>query len=703
MRSVLLSVLLATITAAGAEDRVGWTTSRVTGTDEPPRPYVSEPLWPEITFDKALDIAYSPDLGRIFVVEQKGRIWTLPADTTAKPEAPELLVDLNEIVEPSLESVLGMAIHPHFAENGEVFFFYRTTVGTDDGSRISRFKLRREGQKLLVEPESEEIIITFGCGGHNGGHLGFGPDGMLYFLVGDLEVPSPPDPRNTGQDVSDLAGSVMRIDVDSRKPYRVPEDNPFVDVSGARPEIWAYGLRNPWKLCFHPETGDLWVGDVGWELWEMLYKVERGANFGWSIVEGPQPIKPAQDPGPQPSITPPVKFHSHSEMASITGGYVYGGQRLPHLRGAYLYSDFVTGRTYGLWHDGETEQRHEFLADTRLKVVSFGQAAGGEVVFLNWDDGPQTLHRLVPNPKAGVPPDFPQRLSETGIFANVRTQAPSPGVYDFKINAPIWQDCATAEYWIGVPGDGGFKTQIHRRRDAPLPRFVKPKDTVLAKTISLGDRRVETQILHFDGYWNGYTYRWNEAQTDAELVPAEGIDAEVAGQPWRFHSRAECTRCHGGNFNRLLGFTPGQVNLGDQLAKFRALGLVDDKFVDFAKLEPLANPHDETADLDLRARSWLHANCAHCHRVSGGGSVPIQMQASAPLELMDLINIAPTKGVFDLVDAKLIVPGNPNSSVLYYRCATPEVGRMPMIGAKTIDEKGVRLIRDWITSLDVQR
>ncbi|MFT5465282.1 MAG: glucose/arabinose dehydrogenase/mono/diheme cytochrome c family protein [Verrucomicrobiales bacterium] len=685
-----------------AEERLPWTTSRVTGTDEPARPYVSEPLWPGITFSKGLDIAYSPDLGKIIIAEQKGKIWALPADTTADPDSAELVADLNEIVKPQLESVLGMTIHPDFAENGEIFVFYRTSVRKPDSSRISRFRLCQIDQQLLIEPGSEEIIITFGGGGHNGGHLGFGPDGMLYFLVGDLEVPSPPDPQNTGQDLSDLAGSVMRIDVENitkEHPYRVPEDNPFVDVSGARPEIWAYGLRNPWKLCFHPKTNDLWVGDVGWELWEMLYKIERGANYGWSIVEGPQPIKPLQNPGPQPVITPPIKAHSHQEMASITGGYVFDSERLPDLRGAYVYSDFVTGRTYGLWHDGETEQRHEFIADTRLKVVSFGQAAAGEIVFLNWDDGPQTLHRLVRNPKAKVPTDFPQKLSETGIFTDVTAQEPSPGVYDFEINAPIWQDGAEADYWVCMPDNGGFRTQVQDRRNAPLLRFRKPKDTVLAKTISIGETRVETQILHFDGYWNGYTYRWNEAQTEADLVPVEGLDAEVAGQPWRFHSRAECTRCHGGNFNRLLAFTPGQIDIADQLERFRSLNLVDDAFVDFAETEPLTNPHDDTADLNVRARSWLHANCAHCHRVSGGGSVPMQMQAASPLDLMDLVDVTPTKGGFDLEDPKLIVPGNPYRSVLYYRSATSGLGHMPMLGAKTIDESGVRVIRDWIASL----
>ncbi|MEM7012685.1 MAG: PQQ-dependent sugar dehydrogenase, partial [Verrucomicrobiota bacterium] len=164
---------------AFAEERVAWTTSNVIGSDEPPRPYVSEPLWPHITFNKALDIATSPALEEIFVVEQKGKIWSLPARIDANPSEAMLVADLSEIVKPQLESVLGMCIHPNFATNREVFFFYRTSVGTDDGSRISRFKLRQTGQQLKVDPLTEEIIIQFGAGGHNGGHLGFGPDGML--------------------------------------------------------------------------------------------------------------------------------------------------------------------------------------------------------------------------------------------------------------------------------------------------------------------------------------------------------------------------------------------------------------------------------------------------------------------------------------------------------------------------------------------
>ncbi len=648
-------------------------------------------------FHNAVDVAWLPSRELMFVTERRGKIWILPGNLDANVEKPALFADLGQDLA-KLESIFSIAFHPNFDTNREVFAFYRIGDKLADGTRISRFKAH--SGELRLDASSEEILLTWLSGGHNGGHLGFGPDGMLYVLAGDAEVPSPPDPRNTGQDTSDLPSSVLRIDVDKRdagRNYAIPADNPFVGVSGTRPEIWAYGVRNPWKLCFHPKTGDLWVADVGWELWELLFRVERGANYGWSIVEGPQPIKPGQDPGPAP-ISPPTHFYSHAEGASITGGYVTQSPRLPDLDGAYLYGDYVTGRIWALWDDGDTVQRNEWIADTRMRVVSFGQAANGEVVFLNWPEE-QNLHRLVPNPNVDERVEFPTMLSQTGVFANVAGLEPNPGVYEFKINAPMWQDGANARYWAGLPGNLGISTEFQRRRQVPMLRYNKPKDMVLVKTLESGGRKIETQILHFDGYWHGYSYAWNADETDAELVPPEGEDRIIGGRPWRFHSRAECTRCHAGNFTRALAFFPGQLNRDGQLPRFRALGLVDDDFLDAAETQPLASPNDETKPLALRARSWLHANCSHCHRVSGGGSVPIQMNAQAPLHLTSLLGADPSKGGFGLEAPKLIAPSDPYNSVLFYRAATKGIGHMPMLGSHTIDDAGMKLLHDWIAAM----
>lgn len=688
----VLSILLLYLSAVSAEERIPWSTSQVTGSPLPPRPYSAEVVWPHLTFSKACDIARLPSRNLLFLTEQMGKIWMLPDDLSVENPQKKLFADFKESHDP-FNSSFSICFHPNFEKNREVFIFYRTdSKPLNDGTRISRFRVFPD--RLELDPSTEEILLTFRSGGHNGGHLGFGPDGMLYILTGDSEVPSPPDPLNTGQDLTDLLSSVLRIDVDQRDPgkrYAVPADNPFLKVPDARPEIWAYGFRNPWKLCFHPTTGDLWVGDVGWELWEMLYRVERGSNFGWSIVEAVQPIKVNQNPGPSP-ISPATVMHPHTEFASITGGYVYQGDRLPGLQEKYLYGDFVTGQLWGLTLNGREVEKKEFLADTRMQIVSFGQAAKGEVIFLDWPDQ-QHLYRLVKNPAPDRSSGFPRKLSETGLFSDLPSGAPADGVYAFDINGEMWADGATAKRWVAIPGRG----RIEAKRG---PFATVPENTVLAKTLSREGRKIETQLLHYaDKLWQGYSYRWNEKQTDAELVKAGGETVDIAGRPWTFSARSECIRCHNIGSDYRLAFHPGQLNRDGQLDRFQKLGLINEMFVEKADNEPAALVTDLDAPVDLRARTWLAANCAHCHRRRGGGSVTIKMDLATTLEDSDLL-APPEKGSFGISDAALISPGDPYRSILYYRSVTSGIGHMPMIGARTPDPTGTRLLHDWITTLE---
>ena len=694
MRIALFSVLSLAISSAIAEsERERWTASKVRGAPTPPKPYVAEVVWPELSFEKVTDIARLPSRELMFLTEQRGKIWILPGNIEAETPEPRLFVDLAEKLE-EFASSFSIAFHPRFEDNREVFVFYRIhDQQMEDGTRISRF--RTFSDRLALDTSTEEILVTFRSGGHNGGHLGFGPDGMLYILTGDSEVPTPPDPLNTGQDLTDLLSSVLRIDVDNREPgrtYAIPRDNPFLEVADARPEIWAYGFRNPWKLCFLPRTGDLWVGDVGWELWELLMRVERGSNFGWSIVEGPQPIKIDQGPGPSP-ITPAQVLHPHTEFASITGGYVSETDRLPELKGNYLYGDFVTGQLWGLTFDGSEVSGKNYLADTRLQIVTFGQASNGEVVFMNWPDN-QNLFRLAPNPQPDESAEFPRQLSDTGIFADVKSQIPDAGVYPFEINGEMWHDGATAKRWIAIPGG---ETIVSKKN----PFAEIPDGTVLAKTLSLGGEPVETQILHYENLaWQGYSYRWNNERTDADLVDAAGAIEEIDGKPWTFHSRAECMRCHNIGSDYRLAFHPGQLNRDGQLERFEDLALVNDVFVEKAEKEPAARYDDSAAPIETKARTWLAANCAHCHRRRGGGSVTMEVDLATPLDEMDVLDVDPVKGTFGIPDAKLIAPGQPHHSIVYYRSVTPGIGHMPMIGARTVDPTGEALLYEWIASME---
>jgi putative heme-binding domain-containing protein len=727
--------------APGIGKRVPWITSHIAGSPEPPHPYRIVPAFPKLQFKNPLHITNAPGTDRFFVLEHAGKIFSF--SPRADIEKADLVLDLTKDLKSwkvddktqGLDAVYGMTFHPKYAENRYCYVTYVLKgKGAEiaDGSRLSRFTMSKSDLPR-IDPASEKILLTFLAGGHNGGCLAFGPDGYLYVSTGDAASPNPPDPLNTGQDCSDLLSSVLRIDVDradAGKAYAIPKDNPFVGLADVRPEIWAFGFRNPWKMSFDRTHGDLWVGDVGWELWEMVYKVKKGGNYGWSIKEGPQSIKPDAKIGPTP-ILPPTFAFPHTEGASITGGYVYRGKKHPDLVGAYICGDWMSRKYWAIRADGDKPGTSIEIAQGSPKVVSFAEDNNGELYILDYND-PGGIYVLAPNPDAAKPrPPFPTKLSETGLYADVKGQTLADGVYPYEIAAEPWADHAKASRLVALPGTSAA---TFYRRDEPVPdtawfkaRAFFPKDGVLARTFSIetergnpaSSRRLETQILHFDGECRGYTYRWNDAQTDAMLVPAAGEDVEltvkdarapggIRKQTWHFPSRTECRQCHNPWAGEVLGFTEAQLRPAkksagspDELIRLTDLGLVvwgkekpEDKS---AKL--LTSPHDPANELEARARSYLHVNCAHCHTFGGGGSVNLDLRHDLSLDESKTVDARPVQGTFAIADCKILAPGDPYRSVLYYRMAKQGRGRMPHIGSELVDEAGVRLIRDWIRQL----
>jgi uncharacterized repeat protein (TIGR03806 family) len=704
------------VRAVGIEKRVPWTTSRVIGSPDPPFPYDTERAFPALKFEHPVDITSAPGLDRLFVVEQAGKIYSFPNRPDAK--SADLAIDVAHEL-PGVKETYAITFHPKFADNRFCYICSIREPDRKDGTRVSRFRVTKTDPPK-IDPKSEQVVITWLSGGHNGCCLKFGPEGCLYISTGDGAGPNPPDTKRTGQDISDLLSSILRIDVDhpeAGRNYRIPADNPFVNTPGARPEVWAYGLRNPWRMSFDQKTGDLWVGDVGWELWEMLYRVERGGNYGWSVMEGRQPTNPEWPRGPTP-ILPPVVDHPHSESSSITGGATYYGSRLPELVGVYLYGDYDTGKIWGLRWQGGKIAWHRELADTTLRIVGFGEDPSGELYLLDHVGG--TVQRLIPNPEKSQASRFPRRLSETGLFASVADQRPAVGVLRYSINAEPWEDGAVAERFVGVPGDSQINT-------AAAP-WQFPKNAVLAKTLSLasdsqreGRRRVETQLLHYTGIdWRAYAYRWNAEQTDAVLLDANGedglIEAVASAMPgdsskrtWHFASRAECLRCHNPWSGSALAFQPAQLSkTGDyggvaasQLDTFFHLGVCAPP-VPADKRPKMANPRDVSADLSQRARAYLHVNCAHCHRVNAGSAVLSQMVYDLPLDQTAMIDARPTQGGFGILGARVIAAGDPCRSVLLYRMSKIGNGRMPHLGSQRVDPDGVRLISEWIAGMRPQ-
>ncbi|WP_164101276.1 PQQ-dependent sugar dehydrogenase [Candidatus Laterigemmans baculatus] len=695
--------------ASGVEPRAAWTTSRVVGSPQPPLPYTTENAFPELSFPQPVEIVAIPGTRRMLVAGLRGRLdsFQLPPEgneATAPP--PDLFFDLLAHA-PKLNHLYGVAFHPQFEKNRQLYVCYVLPPGQEDGSRVSRFQVL-DTEPPRVDPDSEEILLTWFSGGHNGGCLQFGPDGYLYISTGDGVGPNPPDPHGAGQDVTNLLSAVLRIDVDhadGNRPYTIPPDNPFISLPDARGEIWAYGFRNPWRMSFDPESGDLWVGDVGWELWEMIYRVTRGGNYGWSIMEGRQPINSDAPRGPTP-IQAPTVDHPHTEAASITGGVVYWGDRLPKLRGAYIYGDYETGKIWGLrlGSNGEVAW-HQELADSTLKLVSFGVDHRGELFLL---DHTGSIHRFVENPRAGQPSEFPERLSETGLFTSVPDQQPAPGVVRYTIHAPMWQDGATSQRWIALPGKS--------RVAAKDGKWEFPDGTVLVKTLSLPDVRgrsvhLETQLLHFDGRdWNAYSYRWDADQRDAELVPEEGADAvwELAADDpdatpqqvqWHYASRSDCLRCHNPWSGPPLAFDPLQLQRLEWLDAAEVTSDAGASADNVGQRPTLVDPHDPDATLDERARSYLHANCAHCHRLHAGGAVLSQMAYDLEPAATQMIDAPPTQGDLGIEGARVIAPGAPERSVLLYRIAKAGQGRMPRLGAHRVDPRGLALLYRWVEQM----
>ena len=714
--------------------REKWTTSRVTGSPDPPPPYRIVRAFPQLKFKGPLLLARCPGSDRLFIGEQDGAIYSFGHHPDATPD---LLIDLRKELKTlhqhpgakDFESLYGLAFHPDFEQNRQCFVCYTLSAKNPrernlaDGTRVSRFSVTRTDPPR-IDPASEEVVFAFPQGGHNGGDIHFGPDGMLYISTGDGSSPNPPDALDTGQDVADLLSSILRIDVnrtDAGRKYAVPPDNPFVDLPGARPEIWAYGFRNPWRMSFDRKTGDLLVGDVGWELWEMIHRVERGGNYGWAATEGPQPIK-AEQVGPTP-IHPALIELPHTIACSITGGYVYRGRKFPELQGAYVFGDWETRRIWAARFEDNTVKEMPEIARPSVRFSAFGEDNDGELYFLDHDQG--TIHTLEHYVASSQNTAFPLALSETGLFASVKDHQLAPGVVPFTVNGRQWLDGATAEHFVALPGDSAV---LYHESGKPVAGLVYwhnfrmhfPESAVLARTLSLEGQRLETQLLHFEGGdWRAYTYVWRDDQSDADLAPADGAEKVLnsGGQRrvWQVHSRSQCMSCHSNQSEYALAFLPEQLNRpspdgSNQLIALTESGIIRRVASDGKPLPPfddasvrreraVADPADERQPVEARARGYLHANCGHCHSDHGGGAVPLRLQFQVPTAEMHAIGVRPTRGDLGLPEAAIIEPGDPYASTLFFRMAKFGRDRMPHIGSEQPDEAGLRLIEQWIAGL----
>lgn len=678
-----------------------------------------ERAFPQLRFERPIFLTGAGDgSGRVFVVEQGGVVRVFDGSEDARET--EVFLDLSDIVSRrgNEEGLLGMAFHPEFASNGQVFVHFSSR--RDPGEKgvaqnvISRFTVDAK-KPNAVDPDSEEVLLVQRqpYRNHNGGMIAFGPDGMLYVSFGDGGAAN--DPEGNGQKLSSMLGSIIRIDVDRKgegRAYGIPEDNPFAspdgayaDVEGARPEIYALGLRNVWRFSFDRETGELFAADVGQNEIEEVDKIVSGGNYGWNRYEAEDDF--AKDTVLAPGrLMEPIASYGHSEGLSITGGYVYRGSDQPSLDGVYFFADYASGNLWGLRATADGEYESELLRRTGRSIASFGEDEDGELYALSFDGA---IYRVVAaEPMEPALAHWPQKLSETGLYASMRKGTLAEHLIPYEVNAPFWSDNAEKGRYIELPEGKALSFSSEGTFEVPVgTRIVKTFHQPPA-----GRRRtprpVETRVIErTEEGWDAGTYVWDRRGQDAVLEPS-GRQFEQwtrAGvTTWHAPSSSECASCHTVESGYVLGLSAPQLAGGEgddnQLLRWIGAGLLEvPEGVDVTALEAHPDPFDESAPLATRARTYLDVNCAMCHRPDGPGNASIDLRSGTPLTATGMIDVEPSQGDLGLEDARIVAPGAPDRSVLLERIRTLGTGRMPSIGSHVVDQAGVELLTEWIEGL----
>lgn len=667
------------------------------------------------SFTQPLAMLQEPgNAARWYVVEKTGSIRVFDNDPGVT--STRLFLNLSSRLnsnptDPNDErGLLGMAFHPDWPTVPRVYLFYtgtHSTLGLVD--RVSEFRSTDGGATLSLSSELEVLNVDDPAGNHNGGHLAFGPDDLLYIGIGDGGNAN--DNFGTignGQNLRTLLGKMLRIDVSGASaatPYTIPADNPFVGnprCTGGTgtancPEIFAYGFRNPWRWSFDRGSGELWLNDVGQGALEEVDLVTRGGNYGWRCFEGTNPFN--ANCGSNPNPIPPVAQYGRSAGFSTTGGFVYRGSAIPSLQGRYVFADFGSGN---LWHIARDTVPTATLTvasalPTGLNVASFGEDASGELYLVHLGG---TLHRLVSAGAGGR--QIPGQLSQTGCVNPANPAQPASGLIPYEPNAPFFSDGAVKARWMALPD--GQRIAVGADDD-----FDFPNGSVLVKNFRLGNTLVETRLFmrHNDGNWAGYTYEWNAAGTEATRVVG-GKTVQVAGQTWQFPSESQCLQCHTAAAGRTLGLEIGQLNgdfgyatgrTANQITTLNAIDVLTPAVTQSpAQLPAIPDPFG-TAALGARARAYLHTNCANCHRPGGAAQSTMDLRFSTSLANTNACDVAPTLGDLGLTNPRLILPGSAARSVVVARVNTTGANAMPPLARHQVDDAGVQLLTTWINGL----
>jgi uncharacterized repeat protein (TIGR03806 family) len=722
--------------------------------------------FPGLSFDEPVCLASPPgDNQRLFVCERTGKIWMIP-DVTAGTPAKELFLDLatlldvrpNEALRTGDDEIglLGLTFHPQYPANRYFYLTYSVNIGPSGNlyQRLSRFTTQAANPSA-ADTNSELVYLDQrdNATNHNGGDIHFGPDGYLYYSVGD-EGNQADQQLNAQRIDKDFFSAIMRLDVDKREGnlepnahpnpnassplipaikfddgiarYSIPADNPFVGATAfngeavdplyVRSEFWAVGFRNPWRFSFDPVTGHLWCGDVGGSAREEINRVEKGGNYGWVYREGPfEGPWDTHDHPPEPEgFDPidPVYHYPHSGPAGyngdcVIGGLVYRGGRVSSLHGKYLFADWEDGHIWSMNPDGTGVLR--ILGEGGISA--FGTDPSNQDALLADQDGGRIL-RIVSNTTIGT---FPDTLAETGLFSDVETLTPAPGVVPYAVNLPFWSDHAIKTRWFTVPDQNATFTWS-REGLWTLPAgtvWVKHFEMEMERGVPASRKPIETRLIVKNaGGAYGVSYKWNAAGTAAALVEDAGEsftleiteDGDPVPQTWSIPARGQCMICHTAQAGHALSFNTRQLNLendmsghtGNQLTTLSGQGYLTGNPGSPNLLPRHLRPDEAAYSVEARVRSYLAVNCSYCHKEGGTGLG--QWDGSPELTLAEtgLVNGPATNNGGNEAN-KLVVPGDTLHSIVLNRVAgTNGFTRMPPLASNVTDSSGATLLATWI-------
>lgn len=654
---------------------------------------------------------------RLFIAQRPGAVVLIDNDP-ASAKKPLLVLNVTAKVNYNGEGgLLGTAMHPKFKQNRKMYV--SLTTGTPMHSQILEYVV---GADDIADKSTERLVMDVeqpSFTNHKGGMIAFDASGMLLYGLGDGG--SANDPFGNGQNTKVLLGKMLRIDPDhpaNGKGYGIPKDNPFVGNTAFLPEIFAYGLRNPWRWSVDRLTGEIWVADVGQDTWEEVDLLQGGKNYGWNTMEATHCFPPGVTTCKQTGLTLPVVEYKHDVGKSITGGYVYRGSQQKSLYGKYLFADYNAGTIFTIG-DGPTGKVPLVLGQASFNPVSFGEDRDGELYVTQLFGALGTVFHVTESAPKPASKPLPLQLSATKCFTDLKTLTPAAGMIPYEVNAPLWSDGAAKKRFLVLPP--GVTTIPPPPDD--YTSWDLPQGTLIVKHFALGDTNVpvETRFMRRDADgWKFFTYKWKKDGSDAELQPGGGGEQDFqtvqAGKPvtatWHYPTQMDCLTCHhsAGTFaSQVLGVQTAQLDrpavwngttIPNQLTVLRQAGIIAQSVKAANPLPTLTDLQQPQTDPAIAARAWLHANCSECHRPGGAAPSDMDLRFQTPLSANHACGKPAQNGA--VVGAtQILVPGHPEQSTLWLRLQEkPGNGVfMPHIAVHVQQPGAVELLKKWISAL----